>query len=72
MLVKNMMILTLQVKAHPVYGNKGKAKDPIFGLTMGAESQSSNDVFRWFCVEAGSSSNPPVLFIHGFPSQVGF
>uniref|UniRef100_A0A0E0FXP1 AB hydrolase-1 domain-containing protein n=1 Tax=Oryza nivara TaxID=4536 RepID=A0A0E0FXP1_ORYNI len=57
------------VKAHPVYGNKGKAKDPIFGLTMGAESQSSNDVFRWFCVEAGSSSNPPVLFIHGFPSQ---
>lgn len=46
MLVKNMMILTLQVKAHPVYGNKGKAKDPIFGLTMGAKSQSSNDVFR--------------------------
>ncbi|XP_072965107.1 uncharacterized hydrolase YNR064C [Typha angustifolia] len=57
------------VKAYPVYGNKGKAKDPIFGLTMGASSQSSEDVFRWFSVEAGSSSNPSVLLIHGFPSQ---
>ncbi|WOL04399.1 hypothetical protein Cni_G13120 [Canna indica] len=57
------------VKAYPVYGGKGKAKDPIFGLTLGSGSQSSSDVFRWFCVEAGSSSNPPVILIHGFPSQ---
>ncbi|KAJ1704089.1 hypothetical protein LUZ63_003868 [Rhynchospora breviuscula] len=57
------------VKAHPVYGNKGKAKDPIFGLTMGSGSQSSTDVFRWFCVESGSSSNPSVVLAHGFPSQ---
>lgn len=36
-----------QVKAHPVYGNSGeKAKDPIFGLTMGGSSQASTDVFR--------------------------
>lgn len=34
------------IKAHPVYGGKGKAKDPIFGLTMGAGSQSLDDVFR--------------------------
>ena len=27
---------------------------------------------RWFCVEAGSSSSPKVLLIHGLPSQVGF
>lgn len=26
---------------------------------------------RWFCVEAGSSSSPKVLLIHGLPSQVG-
>ncbi|XP_020112300.1 uncharacterized protein LOC109726855 [Ananas comosus] len=57
------------IKAHPVYGNRGKAKEPIFGLTMGSSSQSSADVFRWFCVEAGSSSNPSVVLIHGFPSQ---
>uniref|UniRef100_A0A453GBM2 AB hydrolase-1 domain-containing protein n=1 Tax=Aegilops tauschii subsp. strangulata TaxID=200361 RepID=A0A453GBM2_AEGTS len=57
------------VKAHALYGNKEKAKDPFFGLTMGSGSQSSGDVFNWFCVEAGSSSNPTVLLIHGFPSQ---
>ncbi|WVZ67665.1 hypothetical protein U9M48_016713 [Paspalum notatum var. saurae] len=57
------------VNAYPVYGDKGKAKDPFFGLTMGSGSQSSDDVFRWFCVEAGSSSNPKVLLIHGLPSQ---
>ncbi|OAY76688.1 Haloalkane dehalogenase, partial [Ananas comosus] len=57
------------IKAHPVYGKRGKAKEPIFGLTMGSSSQSSADVFRWFCVEAGSSSNPSVVLIHGFPSQ---
>lgn len=57
------------VKAHPVYGTEGKAKDPIFGLAMGSASQSSSDVFRWFCVESGNSSNHPVILIHGFPSQ---
>ncbi|XP_010926737.1 uncharacterized protein [Elaeis guineensis] len=57
------------IKAHPVYGGKGKAKDPIFGLTMGAGSQSPADVFRWFCIEKGSSANPLVILIHGFPSQ---
>jgi hypothetical protein len=36
----------LQVKAHALYGNKEKAKDPFFGLTMGKSSQSSDDVFR--------------------------
>lgn len=24
---------------------------------------------RWFCVESGSSENPSVLLVHGFPSQ---
>ncbi|XP_039121103.1 uncharacterized protein LOC120257877 isoform X4 [Dioscorea cayenensis subsp. rotundata] len=57
------------IKAHPVRGSRGNAKDPIFGLKMGAESQSSDDVFRWFCVEAGNSSNPRIILIHGFPSQ---
>ncbi|XP_047053254.1 haloalkane dehalogenase 2-like [Lolium rigidum] len=57
------------VKAHALYGSKEKAKDPFFGLTMGKGSQSSDDVFSWFCVETGSSSNPTVLLIHGFPSQ---
>ncbi|KAM0932188.1 putative haloalkane dehalogenase [Dioscorea sansibarensis] len=57
------------LKAHPLRSSRGKAKDPIFGLKMGAESQSSDDVFRWFCVEAGNSSNPRVILIHGFPSQ---
>jgi len=36
----------LQVKAHPVSGSGDKAKDPIFGLKMGAASQASNDLFR--------------------------
>ncbi|KAL3653294.1 hypothetical protein CASFOL_002975 [Castilleja foliolosa] len=57
------------VKAHPVGGTGEKAKDPIFGLAMGGSSQASNDLFRWFCVETGSSAKPPVILIHGFPSQ---
>ncbi|KAK9281336.1 hypothetical protein L1049_004235 [Liquidambar formosana] len=57
------------VKAHPVLGSGGKAKDPIFGLTMGAGSQAAADVFRWFCVESGRADNPTVILIHGFPSQ---
>ncbi|KAJ9176695.1 hypothetical protein P3X46_011979 [Hevea brasiliensis] len=57
------------VKAHPVVGSGGKAKDPIFGLKMGASSQASDDVFRWFCVESGNANNPTVILIHGFPSQ---
>ncbi|CAN8324045.1 unnamed protein product [Cochlearia groenlandica] len=57
------------VKAHRVGGSGLEAKDPIFGLTMGASSQPSKDVFRWFCVESGSRESPPVILIHGFPSQ---
>ncbi|XP_024965545.1 epoxide hydrolase 1 isoform X1 [Cynara cardunculus var. scolymus] len=57
------------MKAHPVYGNGEKAKDPIFGLTMGGNSQASTDVFRWFCVESGNADKPSVILIHGFPSQ---
>ncbi|KAL3573106.1 hypothetical protein D5086_027010 [Populus alba] len=57
------------VKAHPVSGSGDKAKDPIFGLKMGAASQASNDLFRWFCVESGNADNPTVILIHGFPSQ---
>ncbi|KAL8087660.1 hypothetical protein AgCh_037708 [Apium graveolens] len=57
------------VKAHPVSGTGEKAKDPIFGLTMGGSSQASADLFRWFCVESGSADNPPIILIHGFPSQ---
>lgn len=34
------------VKAHPVSGTGEKAKDPIFGLTMGGSSQASVDLFR--------------------------
>nr|XP_043618989.1 cis-3-alkyl-4-alkyloxetan-2-one decarboxylase [Erigeron canadensis] len=57
------------MKAHPVYGAGEKAKDPIFGLTMGGSSQASTDVFRWFCVESGNVDKPSVILIHGFPSQ---
>ncbi|KAL5562248.1 hypothetical protein UlMin_031995 [Ulmus minor] len=57
------------VKAHPVAGSGGKAKDPIFGLAMGGDSQTEPDVFRWFCVERGSADNPSVILVHGFPSQ---
>ncbi|KAJ4843226.1 hypothetical protein Tsubulata_008730 [Turnera subulata] len=57
------------VKAYPVGGSGEKAKDPIFGLKMGASSQASDDVFRWFCVERGNVGNPTVILIHGFPSQ---
>ncbi|CAN1345233.1 Cis-3-alkyl-4-alkyloxetan-2-one decarboxylase [Linum perenne] len=57
------------VKAHPVFGTKEKAQDPIFGLKMGSSSQTSDDVFRWFCVESGKADNPTVVLVHGFPSQ---
>ncbi|XP_057965792.1 uncharacterized protein LOC131156267 isoform X2 [Malania oleifera] len=57
------------VKAHPVLGSGENAKDPIFGLAMGAGSQAPADVFRWFCVEGGNAGNPSVILIHGFPSQ---
>ncbi|XP_030514515.2 cis-3-alkyl-4-alkyloxetan-2-one decarboxylase [Rhodamnia argentea] len=57
------------VKAFPVVGSGEKAKDPIFGLTMGSGSQSPADIFRWFCVESGIADNPLVLLVHGFPSQ---
>ncbi|KAI8015479.1 Haloalkane dehalogenase [Camellia lanceoleosa] len=57
------------VKAHPVFGAGKKAKDPIFGLAMGGGSQTSDDNFRWFCIESGSVDNPPIVLIHGFPSQ---
>ncbi|TYI00889.1 hypothetical protein ES332_A11G163600v1 [Gossypium tomentosum] len=57
------------VKAYPVGGTGEKAKDPIFGLTMGTGSQASGDVFRWFSVESGNADNPTVILIHGFPSQ---
>lgn len=57
------------VKAHRVGGSGAEAKDPIFGLTMGSSSQASKDVFRWFCVESGKADSPPVILIHGFPSQ---
>ncbi|GAB4830370.1 hypothetical protein Ancab_020007 [Ancistrocladus abbreviatus] len=59
------------VKAYLVrgLGEKAKAKDPIFGLTMGAASQASDDIFRWFIVESGNADNPSVMLIHGFPSQ---
>ncbi|XP_047938772.1 cis-3-alkyl-4-alkyloxetan-2-one decarboxylase [Salvia hispanica] len=57
------------VKAHPVGGTGEKAKDPIFGLAMAGSSQSSTDLFRWFCVESGNPANQTVILVHGFPSQ---
>ncbi|KAA8543584.1 hypothetical protein F0562_021670 [Nyssa sinensis] len=57
------------VKALPIFGSGKKAKDPIFGLTMGGGSQVSTDIFRWFCVESGSADSPSIILIHGFPSQ---
>ncbi|KAB1212159.1 hypothetical protein CJ030_MR5G001756 [Morella rubra] len=57
------------VRTRHALGSDEKAKDPIFGLRMGAGSQTSADSFRWFCVESGSADKPPVLLIHGFPSQ---
>ncbi|KAJ8761191.1 hypothetical protein K2173_001247 [Erythroxylum novogranatense] len=36
---------------------------------MGAGSQASGDVFRWFCVESGNARYPTVVLIDGFPSQ---
>ncbi|XP_020227606.1 2-hydroxy-6-oxo-6-(2'-aminophenyl)hexa-2,4-dienoic acid hydrolase isoform X2 [Cajanus cajan] len=58
-----------KVKAYSIPGTGEKAKDPIFGLAMGAGSQATGDRYRWFCVESGSTDNPPVILIHGFPSQ---
>ncbi|KAJ8748225.1 hypothetical protein K2173_000633 [Erythroxylum novogranatense] len=57
------------VKAHLILGSADRAKDPIFGLKMGAGSQALGDLFRWFCVESGNAHNPTVVLIHGFPSQ---
>ncbi|KAF7825901.1 putative hydrolase isoform X1 [Senna tora] len=57
------------VKAHSILGTGEKAKDPIFGLTMGVGSQATGELFRWFCVEGGNADNPSVVLIHGFPSQ---
>ncbi|KAI5423096.1 hypothetical protein KIW84_046189, partial [Lathyrus oleraceus] len=57
------------VKAYSIPGTGEKAKDPIFGLTMGNSSQASGDRFRWFCVESGNADNPSVILVHGFPSQ---
>ncbi|KAM7265956.1 hypothetical protein ACFE04_003639 [Oxalis oulophora] len=57
------------VKAYPVGGAGEKAKDPVFGLTMGSGSQSSTDLFRWFCIESGNADNHKVILIHGLPSQ---
>lgn len=34
------------VKAYAAFGSGEKAKDPIFGLAMGADSQASTDIFR--------------------------
>ncbi|KAJ0112918.1 hypothetical protein Patl1_03151 [Pistacia atlantica] len=62
-------LTSVEMKAHPVSGSGEKAKDPVFGLTMGAASRASADVFRWFCLESGSADNHSVLLIHGFPSQ---
>lgn len=38
--------LRKQVKAHAVYGSGEKAKDPFFGLAMGAGSQASTGLFK--------------------------
>ncbi|TKY68788.1 Haloalkane dehalogenase [Spatholobus suberectus] len=57
------------VEAYSIPGTGERAKDPIFGLAMGAGSQATGDRFRWFCVESGSADNPSVILIHGFPSQ---
>ncbi|XP_010532928.1 PREDICTED: uncharacterized protein LOC104808813 [Tarenaya hassleriana] len=57
------------IKAHRVGGSGEKAKDPIFGLAMGAGAQASDDLFRWFCVETGNQDSFPVILIHGLPSQ---
>ncbi|XP_027335449.1 uncharacterized hydrolase YNR064C isoform X4 [Abrus precatorius] len=62
-------IIWYEVNAYSIPGTGEKAKDPIFGLTMGAGSQATGDLFRWFCVESGRADNPSVILIHGFPSQ---
>lgn len=40
-------VTLIQVKAYPVSSSGEKAKDPIFGLTMGQSSQAASDLFRW-------------------------
>ncbi|KAJ8752371.1 hypothetical protein K2173_004007 [Erythroxylum novogranatense] len=60
----------VKVKAHPILGSVNRAKDLIFGHKMGAGSQASGDVFRWFCVESGNARYPTVVLIDGFPSQL--
>ncbi|KAH9299219.1 hypothetical protein KI387_030901, partial [Taxus chinensis] len=57
------------IKAYTIDGRIAKAKDPIFGLTMGQSSQVEDTAFRWFCVEAGDIKNPSVVLTHGLPSQ---
>ena len=41
-----MNYMFLKVKAHSIMGAGEKAKDPIFGLTMGGGSQATGDLFR--------------------------
>ncbi|KAJ0053032.1 hypothetical protein Pint_03109 [Pistacia integerrima] len=48
------------MNAHPVSGSGEKAKDPVFGLTMGNCFSRASVMF---------SDNHSVLLIHGFPSQ---
>ncbi|KAK9669568.1 hypothetical protein RND81_13G140300 [Saponaria officinalis] len=57
------------VKAYVGRGAGEKAKDPIFGLKFASSSQTTDEIFRWFCVESGSADKPTVVLIHGFPSQ---
>lgn len=57
------------IKTNPIHGGMGRAKDPIFGLAMGQASQVEEDGFKWFYVEAGNTSNPSIVLIHGLPSQ---
>lgn len=47
------------MKAHPVYGTGEKAKDPIFGLTMGGNSQTSTDLFRYSLKYCSITAIPP-------------
>lgn len=51
---RSLYPIICQVKAFPVLGSGEKAKDPIFGLTMGSGSQSPADVFR-YCLLLESS-----------------
>ncbi|GAQ79010.1 hypothetical protein KFL_000220420 [Klebsormidium nitens] len=57
------------VEAYALRGAKGEVKDPIFGLKMGENSQTGESGLRWFYVEEGEESAPPVVLLHGVPSQ---